>query len=294
MDKLSPILKHWFWILFGFVVILVLVGWYLGASSQAKNIDERTDTINGLSVTNGAQTPNELWRKGLTKIREERQQRLDVASDMLWDQQVQYMVWPARMQPYVEGKLFGDNFSINALNTYRSVYDSEVYRLQRIVDPITQDRRTGNVTGKMLMPISALPVQSASTMWQTGAPESKEVWYLQEDIWLMGGLLESVRDLNLTAGANATISRVPVKQIVSLVLKGGDRSVLEGSGEASGDMMGMEGMEGMGGMAPMAPGMMDGGAGMPGMEGGGGMGGAANVEFDLAEEIGHETPVAPD
>ena len=302
MDKLKPVLNQWFWILFGGVVILVAVGWFLGTKSQAKHIDERTAAIEALSIPSGATTPNESWTQALEEVKQQRQKRLDVASDTLWDQQVQYMQWPSAMQPYVEDKLFEEDFTINALNTYKRVYDGEVYALHDIVQPLEQDRRTGVVTGRVWMSMSVLPLKSSSTMWPTGPPKSKEVWYLQEDIWLYAGLLKAVADLNAKSGAEATISKVPIRSVESIILKGGNREMLAGAGTAAGEagMMGGEmgmgmgmGMEmgGMGmGMAPAGGDMMGGGE----MGGMGGSGLGAELDFDLAEEVGPVTPVAPE
>ena len=301
MDKLKPVLNQWFWILFGGVVILVAVGWFMGTNSQAKHIDERTAAIESLKIPSGATTPNERWTEALEVVKQERQERLDIASDTLWDQQVQYMQWPAAMQSYVDGKLFEEDFSINALNTYKRVYDGEIYDLHAIVEPLQQNPRTGAVTGKILMPISVLPFQHSSKMWPTGPPKSKEVWYLQEDIWLYGGLLGAVADLNAKSGADATISKVPIRSVEAIILKGGNREMLQGAGGGMGGEAGMMGGEmGMGAgmgmdmgmsMAPAGGGMMPGGE-MGGMGGSSGLG--ANLDFELAEEVGPVTPVAPE
>lgn len=311
MDKLTPILKQWFWILFGVVVILVFVGWFLGTGALAKKIDDRTSAIEALKPMDGKTTANDQWTAKLTKVRAERQQLLEVASDTLWEQQqAKYMVWPKPMRQYVEGKLFGAELSIPALNTYREIYDAQVYKLQDIVDAWSKNRQTGvPIPGKMIFNIPALEgIQTSRIRWPSGVPKSKAVWYLQEDLWLYTALLEAVAKLNMTAGADSTISQVPVRNIVSIVLKGGDPSLLAGAagattpGAAAGGGMYGSAPGGMPGGGPMMSGeMMAPGGAMDAEGGGGGYGGGMmgagagmpDVDFKLAEEIGPATPVIP-
>lgn len=289
MDKLKPVLKQIFWILFGIALLIPVIGWFLGTGTMAEAIEQRISTLNGLNPTPGATVPNDSWITQVAAIKEEREKRLETASDYLWSQQRQYMTWPRRMQPEVEGKLFEEAIDVRGLEIYRRGFNQQVDELRAIVDPYEIDEMTYRPRGKVALEYAALPLPEATSQWPGGPPTSKEVWYLQEDIWLLRGLLESVRDTNLRAGSDANILKVPIKEIVSIELQGGNPEALEAM---SSDEAGMEGMEGEMG----SPGMSMGGMGtsMDGMgmgEEGMGGGAAAGLDFPLEEEVGPATPV---
>ena len=288
MDKLKPVLNHIFWILFGIALLLPVIGWFLGTGTLSAAIDQRISTLNGLNPTPGSTVPNDGWIEKAAEVKEERKTRLDTAADFLWEQQQKYMTWHPRMRREVEGKIFEDDIDISGLNTYRSIFDRQVENeLRQIVDPYEWDQNEQKFVGKVLLDPGVLPLPQAAAAWPSGPPASKEVWYLQEDFWLLRGLLESVRDINDRAGANANIIKVPIKQITSIELMGGNPEALEALASGGAAAAGGYGSGGYGGapdpgMGP-PPGMMSGAMG-------GAVGGT--LDFNIAEEVGPATAAA--
>lgn len=296
MDKLKPVLKQIFWILFGIALLIPIIGWFLGTGTMAEAIETRIATLNGLNPTPGATVPNDSWIEQVSKIKVEREERLETASDFLWEQQQQYMTWPRRMQPEIEERMFEEAIEVRGLETYRRGFNAQVDQLRAIVDPYEFDEKTYRYKGKVVLDYSALPnLPDATTQWPSGPPTSKEVWYLQEDLWLLRGLLESIRDTNLRAGSDANILKVPIKEVTSIVLQGGNPEALEAGAAGGAGGYGADGGYGdTGGGMPMGPPMgmstmgTDGGYG----EGMGGAGASAALDFPLEEEVGPATPVA--
>lgn len=297
MDKLKPILTHKFWILSVVALILATVGWYLGTSAQAAAIQARIDTLNGLTPKNGATTPNQGWIDKVTVVKADRAEKVKTAADFLWQQQKDDMVWPAQMQGFVAGKMFDSELDIQGLQTYRGIFQREIDRVRQIVDPYEFDQRKMRWEGAVVLEPGTLPLTDPST-WQNAPPTSKEVWYLQEDVWLLSALLSSVRDVNDRAGAESNIIKSPIKQISLIELRGGDRAAMAagaiGGAGGSGSSSSSSGMEDMGGemYAPPDAGMSS-GFGMSG-SGMSGMGGAAagGVDFNMDEEVGPAGAVA--
>ncbi len=294
MDKLKPVIAQIFWILFGIALLLPVIGWFMGTGTMASTIDQRVGVINGLNPQAGATVPNDQWISKVAEVEKERKERLDTASDYLWDQQQQFMEWPASLGSKnleeIKSKTFEDDFSIDVLQYYRRRFDQQVEALRQTVEPYEWKEKTQKMDGKVLLDYGVLPLPFSQQAWPTTVPSSKEVWYLQEDIWLLRGLVQAVKDVNDRAGADANIMKVPIKQIVSIELKGGNPEAL--AALASGAAAGEEGAAaghaagGMGGMAMPTSGGFGGMGGMSGEEGMGGAGAGGPLDFDIAEEVG--------
>ncbi|MDQ3331396.1 MAG: hypothetical protein M3552_12205, partial [Planctomycetota bacterium] len=151
MDKLKPVLAQIFWIVFGIALLLPLIGWFLGTGTMASTIDQRIGTINGLNPQDGATVPNDQWIEKVQVVEKDREKRLETAADYLWDQQQQFMTWPASLAE-VKDKTFEDDITIRALNAYRRSFDSQVEALRQIVEPYEYKDRTQKMDGKVLLP----------------------------------------------------------------------------------------------------------------------------------------------
>lgn len=281
MDKLKPILAHKFWILCAIALLLPIIGWFLGTGKLAAAIDTRVAALNALSVPDGNQIPNESWMAKVQEIQDERQKRLETAGSHLWDEQQKYMIWPSNLRSYVKDKVFEAELGIDAEERYRRIYNVELQNLVQIVDPYRINEMTFKEEGKVYLDPSALvTLPLDDSIWPTAPPSSKEVWYLQEEMWLIKALLEAVRDVNDKAGADSIV-KAPIKQIDLVQLQGGDLAALEAAATATTDM----GAEGGGHDAMMSDMMSAMGSGM----GEGGVGAAQGVDFMLAEEVGPNT-----
>jgi len=291
MDKLKPILTHKFWILAGVALLLPIVGWYMGTGKVAAEIDTRIAAINGLSVPAGNQIPNDDWMTKAKVVQDQRQERLDTAADYLWDAQQEYMTWPPNLRAYVADKKFLDELGVDAEQRYRGTYNLERENLLKIVDPFRWDDKAMKQVGKVAIDPTALATLPLDdSIWATSPPTSKEVWYIQEEMWLLRGLLEAVRVVNEQAGADSIV-KTPIKEVRLIQLQGGDMAALAAlaTGEA-----GLEG-ESMDSSGGSSSGMAHGGGMSGGMMSGGmtdlaGQGAAAGgLDFDLAEEVGPNT-----
>ncbi len=299
MDKLKPLLTHKFWILSFVALIVVTVGWYLGTGAQAAAIQARIDKLNGLSPTAGGTTPNDDWIEKATAVKDQNAVKVQDAAAYLWEHQKGNMVWPRQMREYVQDKTFDSELENQAKETYRRHFAAEVERLGEVVDPYDRNDRSMRWEGAVVLQRETLPLVDPS-IWQGTPPSSKEIWYLQEDVWLLEALLQSVRDVNDRAGADSNIIKAPIKQISLIELRGGDRAALAAAGAAGGMAAGGMGSEmDAEGYAPPGGGMFSemhaGGGGGFGMGSGmgGGMGGvAAGTDFNMDEEVGPATLAA--
>lgn len=135
-------------------------------------------------------------------------------------------------------------------------------------------------------------------LWNGPRPTTHDILYTQENIWILEGLLNIIKNVNGDAQENF---EAPIKRIDFLRIgrpAGGRAGVIEsvmgmGMGGMYGDGMGGMGMDGMGGMGMGMEGSMDGGMGMDsgmGMDGGMGMdtGFMAGAEGDMGAGMGAE------
>ncbi|HEX6986892.1 MAG TPA: hypothetical protein VF170_16060 [Planctomycetaceae bacterium] len=290
MDKLKPILTHKFWILAGIALILPLVGWFLGTGALAAAIDQRITTLNGLKPADGATTPNDRWIEKAAVIKQEQAAKVQTTAEFLWSEQKGHMVWPVEMQQYVEGKTFDSDLHIEAQEAYRHLFAREIERLRRIVDPYEYDERAMKYRGAVVLEQGTLPLTDPA-VWTAGPPSDREIWYLQEEVWLLESLLRSVRNVNDRAGADSNIIKAPIKQIVSIELRGGDRSALGGAATDEAALDGGDAGHGDGAEGYMPAEAMQ----MAAAAYGGGEAGAAagGVDFNMDEEVGPATPAAP-
>ncbi|QDT64124.1 hypothetical protein [Calycomorphotria hydatis] len=271
MDKIKPILAYQFWILLGVASLLIIIGWWMGTGSMVAAIDTRMSKLNALNVPPGTGTPNNDWIEGLDKTAQLQEKRLILAGADLWEQQKEAMVWPRDIAGTMDKLKWDDEIIPNARELYRSGFPVEKEAVQQIVEPY--DPFTGE--GKVLFPIERLPLVDGS-IWDILPPTSKEIWRIQEDIWLLSSLLRSVRDFNNEFGGD-TLRKVPLKEIRTIKLLGGDLTKRTTSDAAE-----------QGG---------PGGGGFSGEEFGGGFGGGYSGRglqnrvntvsgFNLAEEFG--------
>ena len=70
MDKLKPILAQKFWIFFGVVLILPVVGYFMTKGELAAQIETRWSGLDKTftDIPTGADCPNEQWTQGLTVL----------------------------------------------------------------------------------------------------------------------------------------------------------------------------------------------------------------------------------
>ncbi|WP_459557051.1 hypothetical protein [Lacunimicrobium album] len=262
MDKLKPIIKHRFWVLFGLVLIIPIIGWWLATSSlNAARIAQETAVKTAFEqAAFKAGTPNQQWDDNLIKYIEDQTERNKEARKFLWELQAKLQTWPDILKRYIPKEYYG-NLATAACNIYRNEYPKELERVWKSINPYDP---VYFPKGTVIFQPQALPRRYYGDL----PPTPQNVWEAQQDLWLLEGLFDVVRRVNQDASAptESVVRSIDVLQL------------LGGTGEgASADAAGGEGSD-------MMEGMM--GPGGPG--GAGGMGATATVSFDPADEFGSE------
>jgi len=286
MEKLEPLIRHKFWILFGLTLPIALIGYYSASGKMAEATtaqEERLDrTLN--EIPNGASEPNETFAEGAEVINEELEERFDVQVQKLWEMQTERMTWPKIVVPFVPANYRGEIDS-KARYTYARVYPTVIERLWERVQPYVGDPKTNRaLTGveitwpqKVILDGNKIPHASFNL---SAPPDNKDVWDAQEDIWL----LELIFDAIVRTNADAKfVSDAPVRQIDRIELVGGTG---QSSVVASAAPVGMSGDYGEYGGEEM---YQDYGGEEMGF-GGGMAAGPAKVSFNVAEEFGPQVP----
>ncbi len=222
MDKLQPLIKHKFWIIAGLVLLVPFIGWWINTSSKAAYIQQRWDTLAGLTVTGGSNTPNEKYIEGIenvNKVLDKRQKALDTR---LYESQKNLHTWPKHMADRMEGKQFGDPLDDTVRRIYRGYYQGEVEELLRDIPQYQFNNITLEETGLVdIVDVAKLPFVPEGT-WKDNPPTSEVAWNTEEDIWLTRAILEAVKKVNKDAGATK-ISDAPIRMIFTIQLRGGSR-----------------------------------------------------------------------
>lgn len=239
MEKLQPILRHHFWILFVIALILPPIAWSmtvgtLDEQTQAR-VDDLDSTLNG--VAQGAGAPNADWTTAATQLVNVRKESNRRAWNRLWNVQEQLQIWPATVRPYMENCPYRGtpadlpNLSPNEAsrimatvpNLFREDYEREIERVWRIPEPI--DEQTGlkaakGAPQKVLFPSTVMP-RVPRAKWMAAQPTWREMWNAQEDLWLMSELLKAIKRTNADA---PSIADANVRQIRQIQLFGGERA----------------------------------------------------------------------
>lgn len=269
MDKLQPIIRHHFWILFVIALILPPIAWSMTSGSlneqtQAR-IDELDQTFGGVAQGTGA--PNGDWSNAVTQLVNVRKESNRRAWNRLWDVQKTLQIWPSTVRPYMEkcpyrgtpadvpdaDPAVAARVMAAVPNLFRGDYEREIERVWRIPEPIDEQaglKAAADAPQKVLFPSTVLP-RVPRAKWQAAQPTWKEMWNAQEDLWLMSELLKAIQRTNADAGS---IADANVRQIRRIQLFGGERAAAGSSGGTAGSAGSMSGgdpsgmsMSGMGG-----------------------------------------------
>lgn len=276
MDKLKPVIEQKFWIFLGLALILPFVGWYLATSGYAKGVEERESLIESTfgKMQISGNVANQVWVDGADVLVQEEQKKLEVAQKDLWNSQRASMTWPPDVQAYMQNVPYEGVIADQNIREYFSQsYFRQLRELEQRLRPF--DYETGE--GVLLFDPSSY-TQVPANQWQLHAPTSQEMWNAQIDYWLVRAVFDSIISINQTA---EKITEAPVRRLIELRLRGGERDY---SGAASGS--GGSG-DGMTEDSAMYSDMGMAGSSESGYGSGGG-GGAfkADVKFDLSEELG--------
>jgi len=278
MDKLQPIIKHHFWIVFLIALALPPVAWWMTTGELAAEISDRTSSLESTfsGIANGQNAPNDDWTNGVTQRITVRTEANRLALKRLWKAQTDLMVWPPNVAKWMDvcpyrGEI--DDVRIKQIlpALYRDDYELAVRRVWLIPEPIDdgKTRVDPELKQKVVFPYQSLPRIDAAK-WSALPPTWQEIWNAQEDLWLLSEVLSAVRRTN---DSTSSITDSYVKQILQVELFGGKRAAAPSSG-STGSTSGFPG----------------GGAGFPGMMAGntsargGGTALSKPAEFPISEE----------
>jgi hypothetical protein len=253
MDKLQPIIKHHFWIVFLIALMLPPIAWWMTTGKLAADIADRTSALDSIftGIANGQNAANDDWADGANQLIAVRTEANRLALDRLWKAQTDLMVWPPVVAEYMDqcpyrGEL--DDVELKQIlpSMYRNDYERDVRRVWHIPEPIDdgKTRVDADAKQKVVFPYSAVP-RIPAAKWETLPPTWTEIWNAQEDLWLLSEVLNAVRETN---GSTASITDSYVKQIMQVQLFGGKRAAASGGSTSttagsnfSGMMPGMAG-----------------------------------------------------
>lgn len=283
MDKLKPILAQKFWIFFGLVLILPVVGYFMTVGALAEQIKTRWDSLNSTfgGIPTGEGSPNESWTKTGQLLNEKLKINNRVANEELWSFQRKKMRWPDDVAAVMSKAEYfqavtPEQGGSEVPHKYQYDYPREIRRLWEIVDPVEdgKNRRNSDTRKKIVFAMADLH-QTNTARWVDFPPTFLDMWECQEDIWLQTELLQAIAEVNKSS---ISLGDSFVKQL--------GRIQLFGATKAAGDAGGTTAPGNSSPGGPMEGNPFGGGGGPMGFGGGGRTGAAAlSAEINLAEEF---------
>ncbi|MEZ6121744.1 MAG: hypothetical protein R3C49_01055 [Planctomycetaceae bacterium] len=264
MEKLQPVLRQMFWIVFGLFLMLVLWGWYSVSGTLAAAITDRESKVK--QAQNDAKqsvsdVPNDRWTQAAAKENEEHEKAFKESAHQLWQQQLGARVYPARISNELSKLKFQAPIKDSAVREqFKKLYVKYFEEQLKRVNPF--------INGEGLVQVNRQKITHEDVhKWETVPPTSTEIWNAQEDIWLLGSIYDAIAAVN--AGADR-IDKAPIPMLLQLELRGGDPAAEPGSGGSEGGFGGYMGDSGGGGYES---------AGFSGPGGPGGGGAGANLPW---------------
>ncbi len=262
MNKLKPILAQKFWILFSFVLIMPLVGYFMTKGKLAAAIDERWKKLDGsfTSIPDGKGVPNDSWTQRLNVINEQQRQHNIRANHELWVKQKVRMTWPKDIAPIMAKAEYFQNLTAEQkgdqiLYKYPQSYRSQIRALWEIVDPLDDGTNLRDSDKRRKVAFAMADLHQSSKMGSENfEPSFLDIWNAQEDIWLQTELLHAIRRMNASGISQGDAF---IKQLVKIQLFGGTKATGEAAATTSSGMAGGAGSD-------MTSGIMQGGFGTGG------------------------------
>lgn len=259
MDKLKPILAQKFWIFFGIVLILPVVGYFMTTGELAAQIKSRKESLENTfkGIPSGADSPNDAWAKGLQLLNEQQAMRNRMANEELWRDQKEKLRWPddiaavMNKAEYFKSVLPEQGGSDLGFK-YQFDYEKELRRLWEIVDPLDDGKNLRDSDKRRKVAFAMSDLHQTNTMrWADLPPTHLDIWECQEDIWLQTELLQAIARVNANSISQGDAF---VKQLGKILLFGATKAAGDagtaapaGGPPAGADGGGFGGMMGMGG-----------------------------------------------
>ncbi|MCA9048462.1 MAG: hypothetical protein KDA89_07020 [Planctomycetaceae bacterium] len=273
MEKLQPVIKHIFWILFSLAMLLLLIGWWMAKGALSTQIETRKAAVDKAFSDSGVgvgSTPNARWTEAATAINEAHKKDFLKSSEGLWREQLNARTFPASIRHEMESLTFGSTIEKKSLRErYAQLYRSYFLEQLKVIKPF--------IDGEGLVDVSQAQItQENEQRWKNKRPTSPEIWNAQEDIWLLGSVFHAIAAVN--EGAER-IDKAPLRSLLQLQLRGGDRDAPVGGGGGAGGF----------GMSGSGSGSYESGMDMGSMYSGGGPGGGGGANLPWKQYEGSQS-----
>ncbi|MEP3480620.1 MAG: hypothetical protein ABJZ55_15325, partial [Fuerstiella sp.] len=235
MEKLQPVIRQIFWVLFGLGLILILWGWYAANSSLSASIEKektKVETTKTGAKKNVIGTPSPDWTDKAAKLNDKHSDAFDESADKLWKQQLAARVYPDLIGAEINQLRFRSKIKDKSVRgIFRTLYNGYFLEQLAVIQPFKPE------TGQGLVDVANAQITRENpTKWKTRLPTSQEIWNAQEDIWLVRSLLDAIAETN---GAADRIDKAPIRSLLQLQLRGGDPETKAGESAAGGGEGGM-------------------------------------------------------
>ncbi|MEO2019906.1 MAG: hypothetical protein ABGZ53_36695 [Fuerstiella sp.] len=263
MEKLQPVIKQIFWILFGLALLLVVIGWWTANGALSTQIEARNGEVNKAfadAEQNVSAVPNKDWTDAAQTKNDEHKKEFTQSANGLRKDQLGARTYPVGIRDELNQLKYGSKIEKKTLREqFARLYLKYFHEQLMVIKPF--------INGEGLVDVSNAQItQENPSRWRTVRPTSPEIWHAQEDIWLLRSILDSIAAVNVGA---ERIDKAPIRSLLVLRLRGGDRDAPAG-GSAGGGFAG----GGFGGDSDYEGGMMSamdsGFGGSSGVSGGGG------------------------
>jgi hypothetical protein len=234
MEKLRPIIKQIFWIGTGFVVLLAVGGWWMAMGSLSESIKKDKATLEGRVKASkaGGDAPNDQWALRAGEVNQAYQAEFSKAELDLHRSQMSTRRFPSGPGGEELARIsFFKPINDRPLRMqYKELYLDHFLEQIEILDPFIVEENRG------LIDVNPAEIHHADmSLWNDREPTSSEIWSAQEDLWLLRSLFGSIARVN--AGSER-LGTSPVRQLVSLQLRGGSTANAVGGAGGGGGAFG--------------------------------------------------------
>ncbi|MEO2028683.1 MAG: hypothetical protein ABGZ23_22645 [Fuerstiella sp.] len=228
MEKLQPVIKQIFWILFGLAMLLVVIGWWTAKGALSTQIEARKGEVDKAftdAQQNVSSVPNKKWTDEATTKNDAHKKEFGESAEGLREEQLGARTYPAGISEEMTDLKYGSKIEKKTLREqFARLYMKYFFEQIKVIKPF--------INGEGLVDVSNAQVtQEDPSRWRTVRPTSPEIWNAQEDIWLLRSLLDSIAAVN--AGAER-IDKAPIRSLLVLQLRGGDKDAPAGGSGGGG------------------------------------------------------------
>ncbi|HZU38744.1 MAG TPA: hypothetical protein VFA18_22645 [Gemmataceae bacterium] len=195
----ETIIKHRFWFLLGLLVPLVLVililNWTSIAKATTKKQDEKNNLVKALQSISPT-PPNPSWVASMEPRERKVKKKKKEIWEHAWNSQESLFVFPPKLSELKTAR-FGTPMDYSTLDKFQNgadILNDELEKISKVIDPVDKD---GN--GSVQYRGDWKTVLGLEPTW-TERPKSAEIWLALEDLWVKGGLLDTVKQCNDEVG----------------------------------------------------------------------------------------------